>query len=182
MASLWEMFLIFLRIGSLTLGGGYVMIPIMEDEIVHKRGWIDEKEFIDILAVAQSFPGAIAINTSIYVGFKLRRLKGAIIASLGLILPPMVIISAAAALIIQYGQTDVAERVFKGIRPAVAGLITAAVFRLSRGVDRNLFNGVVVLLAFISVAFWGIHPIFVIVGSGTAGYLAMKHLEGRHDG
>lgn len=178
MTSLKEMFLIFLRIGSLTLGGGYVMVPIMEDEIVHKRHWIDEKEFIDILAVAQSFPGALAINTSIYVGYKLRKHVGAVVACLGLVLPPLVIISGAAALILKYGQVPMVQNLFKGIRPAVAGLIAAAVLRLSRNLDKNIFNGVMALAAFIIVGILGVHPIGVIVGAGFIGYAMMRWIWG----
>jgi len=178
MTSLWDMFFIFLRIGALTLGGGYVMIPIMEDEIVHKRKWINEAEFIDILAIAQSFPGAIAINTSIYVGFKLRRYKGAIVGCLGLVLPPLFIISGAAALLMNYGQLPVVQKIFRGVRPAVAGLIAAAVLRLSKGVDRTVFNGILALGAFIIVALLGIHPIGVILTSGFIGYAVMRWAKG----
>ncbi len=178
MSSLREMFFIFLRIGALTLGGGYVMVPIMEDEIVHKRHWIDEKEFIDILAVAQSFPGALAINTSIYVGYKLRKHVGAVVACLGLILPPLFIISGAAALILKYGQVPMVQNVFKGIRPAVAGLIGAAVLRLSRSLDKNIFNGVMALAAFVVVGIVGIHPIGVIISSGFIGYAMMRWIRG----
>lgn len=178
MSSLKEMFLIFLRIGALTLGGGYVMIPIMEDEIVHKRKWIDEKEFIDILAVAQSFPGAIAINTSIYVGYKLRKHRGAVVACLGLVLPPLFIISGAAALILKYGENTVTQRLFMGIRPAVAGLIAAAVIRLSGSLERNKFNGLMAVASFIIVAILGFHPIAVIIGSAFIGYALMRWIKG----
>ncbi len=180
MSSLKEMFFIFLRIGALTLGGGYVMVPIMEDEIVHKRKWITEKDFIDILAVAQSFPGAIAINTSIYVGYKLKRYKGAIVACLGLILPPMVIISGAAALIIRFGNVPLVQNLFKGVRPAVAGLIAAAVLRLSKKLDKNLFNIVLAISAFIIVALLNVHPIGVIAISGLIGYATMRWVKGEN--
>ncbi len=178
MSTLTEMFLIFFKIGALTLGGGYVMIPIMEDEIVHKRKWISEKDFIDILAVAQSFPGAIAINTSIYVGYKMRRHVGAITACLGLILPPFFIISSAAALILSYGELPVVKKVFMGIRPAVAGLIAAAVVRLSSKLDRNVFNITLGILAFLLVSFLGVHPIGVIIGSGLIGYGTIRWIAG----
>lgn len=178
MSSLKEMFLIFFRIGALTLGGGYVMVPIMEDEIVHKRHWIDEKEFIDILAVAQSFPGALAINTSIYVGYKLRKYSGAVVACLGLVLPPLIIISGAAALILRYGQSPLVQTVFMGIRPAVAGLIAAAVFRLQKKLDKNVFNIAMAVAAFIVVAILGVHPIGVILSAGFIGYAVMRWVRG----
>jgi len=178
MSNLREMFFIFLRIGALTLGGGYVMVPIMEDEIVHKRKWIDEKEFIDILAVAQSFPGAIAINTSIYVGYKLKKHVGAIVACLGLIIPPLVIISGAAALILEYGQEPLVQSLFKGIRPAVAGLIAAAVLRLSKNLDKNVFNGILAVASFVIVGIVGLHPVAVIVSSGCIGYAMMRWVKG----
>lgn len=179
MTNLKEMFMIFLKIGSLTLGGGYVMVPIMEDEIVHKRGWIEEREFIDILAIAQSFPGAIAINTSIYVGYKMYGLLGAVIACMGLIIPPMFIISGAAALILKYGQHQTVQNVFMGVRPAVAGLIAAAVLRLSKSLNRNIFNFVMVIIAFVIVAILGIHPIFMIISSGLVGVIGSKIMEAK---
>lgn len=157
------------------------MVPIMEDEIVHKRQWIDEKEFIDILAVAQSFPGAIAINTSIYVGYKLKKHIGAVVACLGLIIPPLVIISGAAALILKYGQLDVIQSLFKGIRPAVAGLIAAAVLRLSKSLDKNVFNGVMAIAAFLIVGVVGLHPIAVIISSGFIGYAMMRWIKGEEE-
>ncbi len=137
-----------------------------------------KKEFIDILAVAQSFPGALAINTSIYVGYKLRKHVGAVVACLGLILPPLFIISGAAALILKYGQVPMVQNVFKGIRPAVAGLIGAAVLRLSRSLDKNIFNGVMALAAFVVVGIVGIHPIGVIISSGFIGYAMMRWIRG----
>jgi chromate transporter len=178
MSTLREMFFIFFRIGALTLGGGYVMIPIMEDEIVHKRKWITEKDFIDILAIAQSFPGAIAINTSIYVGYKIKRHRGALTACLGLILPPFLIISSAAALILSYGDHPFVKQIFMGVRPAVAGLIAAAVVRLSNKLERSTFNLVMGMAAFVAVAVLEFHPIAVILASGGVGYMTMRGMAG----
>ncbi len=178
MSTLREMFFIFFRIGALTLGGGYVMIPIMEDEIVHKRKWITEKDFINILAIAQSFPGAIAINTSIYVGYKIRKHRGALTACLGLILPPFLIISSAAALILSYGEHPVVKQIFMGVRPAVAGLIAAAVVRLSSKLEHSAFNIVMGLAAFGAISILGFHPISIILVSGCLGYVTMRKMAG----
>ncbi|GKT34244.1 Chromate transporter like protein, partial [Aduncisulcus paluster] len=130
---------------------------------------------------AQSFPGALAINTSIYVGYKLRKHIGALVACLGLILPPLVIISGAAALILQYGQVGLVKSLFMGVRPAVAGLIAAAVLRLASKLDKNIFNGVMAVLAFIFVAIVGVHPIGVIIASGLTGYAVMRWIRGEKE-
>ena len=92
MASYWQIFISFFKIGSFTLGGGYAMIPLIQQEVVDKKGWLKESEFVEMMAIAQSAPGPIALNTAIFVGYKARGIKGVIFSSLGTILPSFIVI------------------------------------------------------------------------------------------
>ncbi len=172
--SLKELFLLFFKIGGMTFGGGYVMMPIMQEEIVDNRGWISSEDFIDILAVAQSFPGALAVNAAIYVGYKLRGKKGAFASCAGVILPPFLIILVASAFLLKFRQSKILQGFFSGVRPAVTAIILAAVVKLSKNIDLNFISIIVAIVAFVGVAIFKIHPAFVIIASGTFGILYFK--------
>lgn len=120
-----QSFLIFLKIGLFTIGGGYAMVPLIQDEIVDKRKWIDKEDFIDLLALTQSVPGIFAVNIAIFIGYKLRKFRGALAMALGTILPSFFIILAIALFFQQFKQYPIVENIFKGIRPAVVALIAA---------------------------------------------------------
>ena len=113
-----NLFRIFFRIGLFTFGGGYAMIPAMEAEIVDRHKWMDRKDFIDLLAMAQTCPGAMAVNISVFVGYKLRKLPGAIITTLGVALPSFLIILLVAMFFHTFQDNEVVKSVFNGIRPA----------------------------------------------------------------
>ena len=123
MASYWQIFISFFKIGSFTLGGGYAMIPLIQQEVVDKKGWLKENEFVEMMAIAQSAPGPIALNTAIFVGYKARGIKGVIFSSLGTILPSFIVILLIAIIFTDFKNNPGVERVFKGIRPAVVALI-----------------------------------------------------------
>ena len=118
-----EAFSIFFKIGAFTIGGGYAMVPLIEDEIVTKRRWIAKEDFIDLLAIAQSAPGILAVNISIFIGYRLRGIRGSIVTALGTILPSFLIILAIALFFHNFKDNVYVERIFKGIRPAVVALI-----------------------------------------------------------
>ena len=125
-----QSFLIFLKIGLFTIGGGYAMVPLIQDEIVDKRKWIDKEDFIDLLALTQSVPGIFAVNIAIFIGYKLRKFRGALAMALGTILPSFFIILAIALFFQQFKQYPIVENIFKGIRPAVVALIAAPTFSM----------------------------------------------------
>lgn len=116
MASYWQIFISFFKIGSFTLGGGYAMIPLIQQEVVNKKGWLKESEFVEMMAIAQSAPGPIALNTAIFVGYKARGVKGVIFSSLGTILPSFIVILLIAIIFTDFKNNPGVERVFKGIR------------------------------------------------------------------
>ena len=121
-ASLWQIFSVFAGIGTFTIGGGYAMIPLIENAML-KRGWISEDEVSDIVVLAQSAPGLLAVNMAIYSGYRLRGLPGAVAATVGAVLPSFVIILLVAILFTEIRENPVVERIFRGIRPVAVGLI-----------------------------------------------------------
>jgi chromate transporter len=163
-----QLFWSFFKIGAFTLGGGYAMIPLFQREIVDKKRWIGEEEFVELLAIAQSTPGPIALNTAIFTGYKTKRVWGSIVAGLGIALPSFI-----AILLIVYFFTDFknhpqVERVFKGIRPAVVALIVAPLWKMGKSAGITWKTiwvpvGVVLLITFV-----GISPVYVILGTIAA--------------
>ncbi|WP_432663424.1 chromate transporter [Wukongibacter baidiensis] len=177
MKKLWKLFFIFFKIGAFTFGGGYAMIPLIEDEIVEKNKLIKEEEFLDIIALSQSIPGALAINTATYIGYRTYGISGAIMACLGAALPSFFIILIIAKYLTQSIEKELLERIFKGIRPAVVSLILVAVFKLKKGVKKNAFSYVVLVVTVLLVTLLKVHPILIIVTCGTLGYFLYKGVE-----
>lgn len=174
MKELTKLFLIFFKIGAFTFGGGYAMIPLIEEEIVNKNKWIEEEEFLDIIALAQSIPGALAVNTAVYIGYRKFGFRGAITACLGAVLPSFFIILVIAKFLIGSINKEIMEQIFKGIRPAVVALILVAVVKLRKGVKKTAFSYVVVIATVLLITVFKVHPIFIIITSGALGYFLYK--------
>ena len=128
----WESFKTFFKIGAFTLGGGYAMIPIIEAEVVEKRKWIGKEEFLDLIAIAQSCPGVFAINISVFIGYKLRKIRGAFCTALGTALPSFLIILLIAMFFHRFMEVGWIAAMFRGIRPAVVALIAVPTFNLAK--------------------------------------------------
>lgn len=174
------MFLTFFKIGAFTIGGGYAMIPIIQQEIVEKKKWIEEEEFLDIIAISQGSPGPIAINASIFIGYRLKGLKGAITCMLGTALPSFMIILLIAMMFFQYRNNPIVEKVFLGIRPAVVALIASAVYKMYKS---SQIKGVRVLIAIASmlvIVFTNISPVYLILvgGIGAIFYYGRRAKDG----
>ena len=171
MKMLFEMFITFFKIGAFTLGGGYAMLPIIQKEVVEKKKWIDEKEFLDMVAISQSAPGPLAVNISAFVGQRIKGIIGLIVATLGAVLPSVIIIILVASVFIGIENNPIVQRVFKGIRPAVVALIAAPVISMGKTADINKKNFIIPLIAVILVAFLNITPIYVILGAAVIGII-----------
>ncbi len=167
----FKLFGIFFKVGAFTFGGGYAMIPIIQKEIVEKEGLIDYEEFIDIIAVCQSLPGPIAVNTTLYVGYKLLGLLGALAALIGTVLPSFMVISVLAVFYNRIKHIKTIQLFFKGVRPAIVALIFLSALKLGAKIERKQFNIVVMAAAFSAIAFFDVSPIFVIIGCAIAGLL-----------
>ena len=162
MASLWQIFLVFAKIGSFTIGGGYAMIPLISDEII-KRKWLPEEDLPDIIALAQSAPGVLAVNMAIFTGYKIRGLKGCLAATLGSVLPSFLIILLIAMLFTNYKDNPVVIKIFKGIRPVVVSLILVPMIKMARKGNKTWWAWAISALTLIMVAFLNFSPIYILL-------------------
>lgn len=170
MAIYWESFITFFKIGMFTLGGGYAMIPLIEEEVVNKRQWVSKEEMLDLIAIAQSCPGVFAINIAIFIGYKLRKVSGAIATALGTALPSFLIILAIAIFFHQFEDNKVIAAMFKGIRPAVVALIAVPTFRLAQRAQLNRYTFWIPVVSALLIWLLGVSPIWVIIAAGIGGY------------
>lgn len=169
--SLLKLFATFFRIGLFTFGGGYAMIPLIENDVVERNGWLKKDEFLDLLAVAQSAPGVFAVNMAVFVGYKLRGKRGALAASFGCVLPSVVIILLIALFFRRFRHIEVVNNIFMGIRPVVVALIAVPVFNVAKSAKLGWSTvWIPVVAAFLIVAL-GVSPIYVIITAGVAGYV-----------
>ncbi len=167
----WESFTTFFKIGLFTIGGGYAMIPLIEEEVVNKHKWISKEELLDLIAIAQSCPGVFAINISIFIGYKLRKTSGAIISSLGTALPSFLIILAIAMFFRQFEDNKVIAAMFRGIRPAVVALIAVPTFNLAKSAKLNRYTLWIPIVSALLIWLLGVSPIWIIIVAGIGGYL-----------
>ena len=166
-----EAFKTFFKIGMFTLGGGYAMIPLIEEEVVFRHKWISKEELLDLIAIAQSCPGVFAINTAIFIGYKLRKTPGAIAAALGTALPSFLIILAIAIFFHQFEDNRIIAAMFKGIRPAVAALIAVPTCRLGQRAKLNRYTIWIPIVCALAIWALGVSPIYIIIIAALAGYL-----------
>ncbi|WP_314321773.1 chromate transporter [Prevotella nigrescens] len=176
LAIYWNAFKTFFKIGAFTLGGGYAMISIIENEVVDKQRWIGKEEFIDLIAIAQSCPGVFAVNISIFIGYKLRKTPGALCTSLGTALPSFLIILFIALFFHQFMDIAWVAAMFRGIRPAVVALIAVPTFTLAKNAKINLANCWIPIVTALLIAYLGVNPIYVLIAAAAGGYLYGKFI------
>ncbi len=162
MVPLWKIFMVFAKIGSFTIGGGYAMIPLIREELV-KRGWVSDEELPDIIALAQSAPGVLAVNMSIFAGYKMRGFKGSVAATLGSSLPSFLIILLIAMLFTGYQDNPVVVRIFKGIRPVVVSLILVPMINMARKGNKTWWAWAISAATLFMVAFMNFSPIYILL-------------------
>lgn len=170
----WELFITFLRIGFFTFGGGLAMIPLIEEEIVKKGALITEDEFIDIIAMVQSLPGAIAINMAGAIGVKLNGIIGAASAYLGVILPSFISIYIIARFFTSAISNDIVVSFFKGLKPGVVALIIVSAWRMKRIILKNGFSIIIGLFSLTALLYYGIDPIVILLASGFLGFTLLR--------
>ncbi len=161
----------FFHIGLFTLGGGYAMIPIIEAEVVDKHKWATKEEFLDLIAVAQSCPGVFAINISTFIGYKLRKVKGAIACAAGTALPSFLIILLIAMFFHQFQDNPIVAAMFRGIRPAVVALIAVPTFNLARSAKLTWTTCWIPIAGALAIWALGVSPIYIIIAAGIGGWL-----------
>lgn len=168
---LFQLFYIFFKIGAFTIGGGYAMIPLIEAEIVTKKGWVAKEDFLDLLAIAQSAPGVFAVNIAIFIGYRLRGVRGCIVTALGAILPSFLIILCIALFFLRFKENPTVEAIFRGIRPAVVALIAAPTFNLAKAAKINRYTIWIPIISALLIWLLGFSPIWIILLAGIGGYV-----------
>ena len=162
-----DIFWSFLKIGAFTFGGGYAMIPLIQHEVIHKRRWIEERDFLDLLTLAQTAPGPIALNTAVFVGYKRRGYLGALSAILGVIVPSFLVILVVAIFFASIRDNAYVDAAFKGMRPAVVALIVAPIIGLTKGMRWWLIA--VALAVALVVWYFGISPVWFLIAGAVMG-------------
>jgi chromate transporter len=182
----WDSFKTFFKIGIFTLGGGYAMIPLIEEEVVNKKQWVSKDEMLDLIAIAQSCPGVFAINIATFIGYKLKKERGAIATTIGTALPSFLIILAIAIFFSQFKDNPYVAAIFRGIRPAVVALIAVPTFNLGRRAKLNRYTIWIPIVCALAIWALGVSPIYIILIAGVAGYLygkiVAREMEGRWKG
>ena len=162
-----KIFTTFAKIGAFTIGGGYAMTPIIQREVVEKNGWIEEKDFMDILAISQSAPGILAVNISIFLGYRLRGVKGSIVATLGSALPSFLIILLIAMFFAGYQDNPTVIKIFKGIRPAVVALIAVPMINMAKKAKLNIYTGTLAAVTAALIVFLKVSPLYILLVVGV---------------
>lgn len=167
--SFWRLFAAFFKIGIMTFGGGYAMLPMLEREIVEKHGWTTREELLDYFAIGQCTPGIIAVNTATFIGYKLKKIPGGVVATVGVITPSVIIISVIAALLSGFGDNVWVTKAFVGIRVAVGALITSSVIKLVKSSVKNVLHILLAVAAFVVVAVFGQNPVWAVLAAAVFG-------------
>lgn len=169
---LLKLFTVFLKIGLFTVGGGYAMIPFVQKEAVEINKWINKNDFLEIVALDTVTPGPIAVNLATFVGYKVHGVLGAVVATVGVVLPSLILVTVIAAFFYTFRTNKIIQAVLKGLKPAVIALIATAIFSLLQGkVIFDIKSGIIALLVFIGVIVFKIHPMWLVALSGIAGIL-----------
>ncbi len=173
----FALFKTFFKIGIFTFGGGYAMIPLIQKEIVERHKWLTEEEMLDVIAIAQSCPGVFAVNVSTFVGYKLHRLKGAVLSALGAALPSFIIILLIAMFFRYFQDNPVVAAMFRGIRPAVVALIAVPTFNMAKSAKITWTNCWIPIACAMAIWALGASPIYIILLAALCGYLYGKLIK-----
>lgn len=177
MKQLIDLFWTFAKIGSITFGGGYAMLPIIQKEIVENKKWATEEEVMDYYAVGQCTPGVIAVNTATFIGYKTNGILGGIAATFGVVFPSLVIIMVIAAFLKNFAQFTVVQNAFGGIRVAVVALIISSIIKLWKSSVKNSIGFILAVAAFILGAILKLSPVYIVIGAAIVGLLT-KNMGG----
>ena len=175
--SLWQIFLTFFKIGAFTFGGGYAMIPLIQREAAEKHGWVTEEDILEIVAIAESTPGPIAINAATFVGYRARGVLGALAGTLGVAMPSFIIILAISGVLRQFQENVYVQYAFRGIRCGVLALILKAMWGMYKKCKKTVPAYMVMAAAFVLVAFVKLPVLWVIIGCAVFGIVTFYAME-----
>lgn len=178
----WKLFIYTFQLSAFTFGGGYVIVPLMKKKFVEKLGWIDEREMLDFTAIAQSSPGAMAVNASVLLGYHLSGISGALVAIFGTVLPPLLLLSVISIGYSAFISNEIVKNVLRGMQAGVCAVIIDVVIDMSRVIikDKKITPIMLMLAAFIAVTVFNINVVLVILISGLAGLLSAIKKTGGH--
>ena len=179
MKLLFKLFLTFFKIGAFTFGGGYAMIPLIQKETVETNKWISDDDILEIIAIAESTPGPIAINSATFVGYKVCGFWGSFFATLGVVLPSFIIILMISYVLREFQDIKAVKYAFNGIRAGVLALLIKAIISMYKKVQKNLVSYIVMAFSFIIVAFFDINVLFVIIGCALIGLISSRYAKRR---
>ena len=171
---LLKIFFTFCRIGGLTFGGGVAMLPMLTKEVVEKNRWATEEELLDCYAIGQTTPGVIAVNTSTFIGYKQKGVPGAIVATLGMVFPSIVIICIIASVLQGFSTNENVQHAFAAIRVAVSVLIVEAVIKMGKTSLKNKTGIIIAVLAFLVIAVFSASPIYIVIAAFLLGFIKTK--------
>lgn len=177
MLIIWELTYTFFKLGLFTFGGGYAMLPLLQREVVENKAWATEDELLDYYAIGQSTPGIIAVNTASFVGYFQAGIFGSIMATIGLVLPSIIIVLLIASVLNKYTDLAILQHALAGIRVAVSALVSFSVYRLSKTGIVDTFGFIWALLTFVSIAFLKISPLWIVIASLIVGNIVLKIKE-----
>jgi chromate transporter len=182
MVSYWEIFKIFAKVGTFTIGGGIPMIAAIKSEIVD-RGWFTDEDFLEIITIAQSTPGLFAVNIAILTGHKLRGTKGSLVATIASCLPPFLIILMIAMFFTEFKDNEYVLRAFKGIRPVVVALIGLPILDMLKSTKMKWWSWILVVATILLVCVLKVSPIYILIcviitSLGVSYYIDKKRKEG----
>lgn len=180
----WKLFLSTFQLSAFTFGGGYVIVPLMKKQFVEKLGWIDEHEMLDFTAIAQSTPGAMAVNASVLLGYRLAGIPGALVSVLGTVLPPLILLSVISVGYGAFISNQIVKNVLRGMQAGVCAVIIDVVVDMGRKIvkDKKLVPILIMFAAFIAVAAFKVNVAFVILICGLVGLLTMMKKPGEGGG
>jgi chromate transporter len=176
---LWTLFIIFLKISPVTFGGGFAMIPQLEQELVDRKKWMKKEEISDVFAVVQSFPGSVAVNSAIFTGYHIAGGVGAVTAMIGILLPSFFIILSLAILFLGIQDAAIVQAAFHGIRPAIVALILFAAYKIGKTAIKDITTLFFLIVTLYFLLFTSVHPAFVILVGGISGVLFCLFKEGK---
>ena len=174
---LWQVFAAFFKIGAFTFGGGYAMIPLIQNEAVEKHGWVTDDDILEIIAIAESTPGPIAINSATFVGYRAAGVLGSVCATLGVVLPSFVIILLISFVLKQFQELRPVQYAFNGIRAGVLALLCKSLWTMYKKSPKGWASYVVMAAAFILTAIFDINVIFVIIGCAVFGLVTSAFMR-----
>lgn len=167
-----DLFLTFAKMGACTFGGGYAMLPILQREVVEKKGWATDEELTDYFAVGQCTPGIIAVNTATFIGYKYKGMLGGVLATLGVVFPSLVIITIIAAFLSNFADIPVVRHALSGINAAVVALIASSVLKLAKSNLKDAVSVCIFLVALVLAFLLKVSPVILIICAGAVGYVA----------